>query len=117
MTDGFSMSERVSENVSEVTVIDLEGDLDTDAAYRLESGLSDIAVKDNLKLLLNFQKVRIMNSTAMGVLLSTGEEIRKHGGTMKFCCTPDTVREVLDLVGVSSLFEMFDDEKEAAESF
>ena len=117
MNDGFKMSERTSQNISEVVVVDLEGDLDTDAAYHLESGLSDIIVKNELKLLLNFEKVRTMNSTAMGVLLSTGEHLRKTGGALKFCCTPDTVRDVLDLVGVSSLFEMFDNEKEAAESF
>ena len=58
-----------------------------------------------------------MNSTAMGVLLSTAEEARKNGGMMKLAGLSEHVREVLDLVGVSSLFEIFTDETEAVKSF
>ena len=117
MKSGFSFSARMSDVVPAVTVADLVGDLDTEAAYQLESGLSDIISKDGIKLLLNFDKVRIMNSTAMGVLLSTAEDARKRNGTMKLCCLSEHVREVLDLVGVSGLFEIFDTEKEAIQSF
>ena len=117
MESGFSVSARESESVPGVTVADLMGDLDTEAAYKLESGLSDVTSKDGVKLLLNFSKVRIMNSTAMGVLLSTAEDARKRSGTMKLCSLSDSVREVLDLVGISSLFEIFATEEEAVQSF
>lgn len=117
MESGFSMSIRTSESVADITIADLVGDLDTEAAYQLESGLSDITGRDNAKLILNFGKVRIMNSTAMGVLLSAAEDARKRTGTMKLCALSEHVREVLDLVGVSGLFEIFDTEQEAVESF
>lgn len=117
MESSFSISIRMSEVVPDVAVADMAGDLDTEAAYRLESGLSDVVGKDGVKLILNFDKVRIMNSTAMGVLLSTAEDARKRSGTMKLCCLSEHVREVLDLVGVSGLFEIFDAEKEAVQSF
>lgn len=117
MKSGFNFSARMSEVVPNVAIADLTGDLDTEVAYQLESGLSDIISRDSVKLLLNFNKVRIMNSTAMGVLLSTAEDARKQNGTMKLCCLSEHVREVLDLVGVSSLFEIFDTEKEAVQSF
>ncbi len=117
MKSGFSFSARMSEVVPDVAIADLVGDLATEAAYQLESGLSDIISRDGVKLLLNFNKVRIMNSTAMGVLLSTAEDARKRSGTMKLCSLSEHVREVLDLVGVSGLFEIFDTEKEAVQSF
>ncbi len=117
MKSGFSISTRMSEGVPGVTIADLVGDLDTEAAYRLESGLFDIISSDGVKLLLNFDKVRIMNSTAMGVLLSTAEDVRKRAGTMKLCSLSEHVREVLDLVGVSGLFEIFATEEEAVQSF
>ena len=117
MESGFSISTRMSEGVPGVAIADLVGDLDTEAAYKLESGLSDVISADGIKLLLNFSEVRIMNSTAMGVLLSTAEDARKRSGTMKLCCLSEHVREVLDLVGVSGLFEIFDTEEEAVQSF
>lgn len=117
MESGFSISARTSEGVPGVTIADLTGDLDTEAAYQLESGISDIISRDGVKLLLNFGKVRIMNSTAMGVLLSAAEDARKRSGIMKLCNLSEHVREVLDLVGVSSLFEIFATEEEAVQSF
>ena len=117
MESGFNISIRMSSGVPGVAIADLTGDLDTEAAYQLESGLSDIIDKNDVKLILNFERVRIMNSTAMGVLLSTAEDARKRSGTMKLCSLSEHVREVLDLVGVSSLFEIFDTEKEAVKSF
>ena len=113
----FSISDRSSQETQGVVVADLSGDLDTEAAYELESSLSDIVSKDGVKVVLNFSKIRIMNSTAMGVLLSAAEEARKRGGIMKLCSLSDHVREVLDLVGVSSLFEIFSSETEAVSSF
>ncbi|MFC1671804.1 STAS domain-containing protein [Planctomycetota bacterium] len=117
METSFSISDRTSQEVPEIVVADLSGDLDTEAAYELESSLSDIVSQDGVKVVLNFSNIRIMNSTAMGVLLSAAEEARKRGGIMKLCSLSDHVREVLDLVGVSSLFEIFPSEAEAVSSF
>ena len=117
MEGGFDISTRVSQDVPGIPVADLTGDLDTEAAYELENQLSDIVAGEGVKIILNFTKVRIMNSTAMGVLLSTAEEVRKNSGIMKLCGLSEHVREVLDLVGVSSLFEIFPEEQDAADSF
>jgi anti-sigma B factor antagonist len=117
METSFSISDRPAKEVPGIVVADLSGDLDTEAAYELESSLSDIVSQEGVKVVLNFSKIRIMNSTAMGVLLSAAEEARKRGGTMKLCSLSDHVREVLDLVGVSSLFEIFPSEAEAVGSF
>lgn len=114
MTAAFSISTRKLEGVS---VADLVGELDTEAAYLLESGLSEATDQESVKLILNFKDVSIMNSTAMGVLLSAAEDARKRNGTMKLCGLSEHVREVLDLVGVSSLFEIFTTEEEAVRSF
>ncbi len=117
MESSFSFSTREATGSPGVVVADLGGDLDTEAAYELEASLSDLVSRGNIKLLLNFSGVRIMNSTAMGVLLSSAEEARRNGGVMKLCCLSDHVREVLDLVGVSSLFEIYQTEEEAVASF
>ena len=80
MDSGFDISTRISQDVPGITVADLTGDLDTEAAYELENQLSDIVAGEGVKIILNFSKVRIMNSTAMGVLLSTAEDVRKNSG-------------------------------------
>ena len=41
----FSISDRPSQETPEIVVADLSGDLDTEAAYELESSLSDIVSK------------------------------------------------------------------------
>lgn len=117
MSSAFSISTRTLDQAPDVVIADLGGDLDIEAAYELESNLSEIVSQEGIKILLNFANVRIMNSTAMGVLLSAGEDARKHSGTLKLCCLTDPVREVLDLVGVSSIFEIFSLENEAVKSF
>jgi anti-anti-sigma factor len=61
--------------------------------------------------------VPYVDSRGLEVLAELGDELNSSGQTLKLCGTNETIREVLDLTELSSLFEYYEDINAAVRSF
>jgi len=68
-------------------------------------------------VVLDCSKVRQMDRTAVHLLLGCLEEAIKRNGDVKLAAVSNSAREILELTGVSRLFEMFETNAEAMISF
>jgi anti-anti-sigma factor len=102
-----------------VIIFDLKGDL---ARFDADDITLHQAVKTQLEagqrnLLLNFEKVKFMDSFGVGQLLSSYVSTQNAGGKIKLEKVPPKILLIFQVTMIITLFEIFNDEEEAIKSF
>lgn len=69
------------------------------------------------KLLLNFCNVEFLSSAALGKLINMKKKVGGAGGKMKLCCIHPELKVVFKITRLDQVFEIFDEEQGALDSF
>jgi anti-sigma B factor antagonist len=102
---------------NEVKVVGFDGELDTNSAPEAESQLKQFMEQGVKKILLNFEKLDFISSSGLRILLATGQQLKGAGGQLKVCSLNETVQEVFDISGFSTLLDVFENEADALSGF
>jgi anti-sigma B factor antagonist len=98
-------------------ILDLEGDVIMGGgSAKLRETISDLIDKENGNILLNFQKVRYIDSSGTGEILSTFRKITENGGKLKLSNLSPKVEEVLTLSSILPILDVYEDEEGAINS-
>jgi anti-sigma B factor antagonist len=104
--------------LSEVQVVQIRG------ALRLGPGVDsfrqtveDAMAAGNTRLVINFAEVPMIDSSGIGILVKAMASAKQRGGGVRLVTPSKFVMQTLKLIGVLSLFQIFDDENAAVESF
>jgi len=68
-------------------------------------------------VLLNFREVRLMSSTMLAVLLKFARRVTAARGRLKLCCIAPDLAQVFKITRFDRLFEIYDEESTALDSF
>ena len=109
--------EMTNRSVDDVTVIQLEGKMNTATSSNADAHLSQLIANGSNKLLLNMGGVDYISSSGLRVILANGKKISTSGGKLAFCNLNPSVGEVFRISGFNSIFPVFDTEQEALASF
>lgn len=101
----------------DVQILDISGQLDAFTVSDLKNELKKLMDARASKIILNLSKISYANSTAIGAIVATAQQLRKRKGDLKVCGMSDDIRKVFDLVGASKILEIFKTEQEALKSF
>jgi len=111
----LNVSER---RAGDVTIIDLHGNIIMGGGSAgLRDTLLRLIAEGRRKILLNFAGVRYIDSSGIGELLSGSAALGREGGQLKLMKLSEKVEEVLTLTSLLSVFETYDDEAEALDSY
>lgn len=103
---------------SQVEVIRLRGQLRLgEAVDGVRAAIDEAVAAGNNKLVVNLAEVPSIDSSGIGLLVKAMASAKQRGGTLKLVNPSKFAIQVLRLVGVLNLFEVFDDENAAVESF
>ena len=104
-----------------------EGDVTVlDVAGKITIGVGDVAVRDAVhvalgggarSILLNLKGVTTIDSAGVGELVSAYTTVTNRGGKLKLLNLPPKVNDILQITQLITVFEVYDDEREAVESF
>ncbi len=101
-----------------VMILDLKGRLVVgEAASRLREEMLGLAAAGNNKVVLNLEGVDFIDSTGLGAMVICYTTLKKGGGALKLCHLAEREIELLVLTKLTSVFELFDDEQHAINSF
>ena len=103
--------------VDQVSVILFEGNLDTSTAPQAQEQIDQIIDGGSTKILINFESLNYISSAGRRVLLFTAKKLKAQSGEIKICGLNDTVQEVFDISGFSSILSVAPTEEEALGSF
>ena len=100
-----------------VSVVKITGRVDSATAPDVERALQDLIEADRHQVVLDLHDTEYMSSAGLRVLVSTLKAARKSGGDLKLAQLSGRVKEVLDLAGLTPVFNIYDDVVEAVGAF
>ena len=100
-----------------VTVLKPEGPLLEQDANTLKQRLVNLLNSSLGRFVLDMSAIPYLDSKGLEALVDVTEEMGKSGQALRLCSANKTVREVLELTDLASLFDHFEDANTAVRSF
>ena len=97
-----------SEQIGAVTVARLSGDLDTGTSSTAGDALTALLDDGAETLLVNLEDVGFVSSAGLRVLLAAAKRLSTK---LRVCGLNETVQEVFDISGFTSIFDVFESEQ------
>src|SRR5882724_6574105 len=105
------------EQIGDVTVVAInEEQLDAGNSDDFRQDLAPV-LKDCRKMVLDFERVRFVDSRGCGSILSCLKQLSANGGDLKLCGVTKYVRTVFDLIRLHKICEIVGSKDEAVGSF
>ncbi len=101
----------------DVNILGLTGRLDAYSAAEVEKKLDSVIESGCVKMVLNLEGLEYISSSGLRVFLSQLKKVRKQQGDIKLACMKPNIREVFDIAGFTQLFNIFENEDAANNSF
>ena len=89
-------------------VVSLSGRIDSTAAVEFEEQLIEIIDQGNNTMVVDFLNIQFISSAGLRVLLLAAKKVKPYGGKLHLCNMSKDVREVFDISGFSSIFDIHD---------
>jgi len=103
---------------SQAQVIRLRGDLKIgEAVDSFRQTLEELLEAGDCRLVVSIAEVPMIDSSGIGVLVRSLTTAKQRGGSLKLVNPSKLALQTLKIVGLVNLFEIFNDEGEAAQSF
>ncbi len=84
---------------------------------QLRQTVSDALNKGARKVLISLANVTSVDSSGIGALVSAYTSVSGRGGKLRLCSLPASVKNVLEVTQLNTVFETFDTEEAALASF
>ena len=102
---------------NDVKVLHCEGELDTQTSPDAQNQLKQLIEEGARKVLVNFEKLHYISSAGLRILLAAAKQLKTADGELRICDLNEVVKEVFDISGFSTIFNIFESESEALEGF
>ncbi len=101
-----------------VTIVTLSGDLvigDAEAVFK--KTVSRLLEEGKVQIVVDCTGLRYVDSSGLGALVRALTTSQHEGGGAKLLGVPSSLRKLLELTKLDSVFEMFEHRNEAVSSF
>ncbi len=102
---------------SGIKIIKIKTELSSYAASDLRKMLERLLEQKVDKIIVNLSQVNHINSTAVGALVGIAKRLRQNGGDLKICELADNLTRTFNLIGASSVIEIYESENSAIAAF
>jgi anti-sigma B factor antagonist len=101
-----------------IVILDLKGRITMgEEVTTFRERIALTANSDDPKVILNLQHVDYIDSTGLGAVVMGSTAVQKHGGTIKLLNLNRRNLELLVATKLAVIFEIFNDEQDAVNSF
>ena len=110
--------EIVERTVSDVTVLDLKGKMTLgEGDELLKDKINSLIHQGQKKLLLNLEGVPYIDSAGLGEIVRTYTTVSRQGGKLKLLNLTKRIEDLLSITKLLTVFDTFDSEAEAIQSY
>ena len=107
----------IERTLNDVTVLDLEGNLALEGNKQFRQRAAGVIDAGARKLIVNMARVKYMDSSGLGELISCYTTLQLVNGRIKLLHLSDRLQHLLVITKLNSVFETFDSEPSAVASF
>ena len=100
----------IERTLNDVIVLDLEGNLALESNAQFRKHVADIIDAGARKLVVNMARVKYMDSSGLGELISCSTTLQRVSGRIKLLHLSDRLHYMLGITKLTSAFETFDSE-------
>ena len=101
----------------EVTIVRVDGNLDTNTAPDAQAHFDGLADGGHTRIAVDFGTLNYISSAGLRILLATAKKLKGMGGQLRMFGLNDTVQEVFEISGFSTIFNLHGDEATAIAAF
>jgi anti-sigma B factor antagonist len=102
----------------DVSILDLSGSVRMgDGAIALRNAIRGLIEQGNKKILLNLAAVKNIDSSGIGELIANYTTLSRDGGQLKLLSLTEKIRDLLVITKLLTVFDSYDDEAEALNSY
>ena len=98
---------------TDAKIVEFVGDLDATNVENVLERIMALMNEGAIKLIADFEKLRYVNSTGLGILLHFSKIAKEKGGCFKIANVNEHVYEIIEIIGATTLLEIFDSVDEA----
>lgn len=103
---------------SGVVILDLQGKILTgDSITGIRVAINNLVKENETKVVLNFADVPYLDSTGLGEIVRSFTSIKKIDGLVKILNLTSRVKDLMTITKLITVFECFEDEEKAINSF
>ena len=111
----MTITERAS---GDVTILELDGRLVLyEGEADLKAVINDLVSRGQTKIILDLKNVTYIDSAGVGIIIAKYVSVRRAGGDVKLLNLTRRSTRVMTITRLLEVFETFDSEKEAVDSF
>ena len=88
------------------TVVSVRGEVDVATVPRLREQLIELVAQGETRLVVDLESVDFLDSTGLGVLIGALKRVRTVGGDLSLVCTHSRILKVLEITGLTRVFEV-----------
>jgi anti-sigma B factor antagonist len=108
----------VEGRVGDVTILRLAGRLELDDGdFVLRDHVNRLVEEGRVNVVMDMKDVTRVDSAGIGVLVGKYLSVKRRGGAIKLLRITERTRRLLHITRLDTVFEMFDDEAAAVQSF
>jgi|SRR4030095_13874461 anti-sigma B factor antagonist len=101
-----------------VNIVDLSGRITIgEGTIVLKEAVRNLLQRNEKKILLNLADVSYIDSSGIGELVSSFTTVGNQGGKLKLLSLTKKVHDLLSITKLLTVFEVFEDEAKAIQSF
>jgi anti-sigma B factor antagonist len=84
---------------------------------RIDKALENFIAKGKKKIVFDLGGITYLNSSGMGILLSSFSKVNDNGGVLKFANVTSKISGLFSNTKLNEIFEVYDTTEEAVNSF
>jgi anti-sigma B factor antagonist len=107
----------IEKNLGKIKILKVIGELDALVAPKLKEKITKTEEDDCKNFIIDFEQLEHINSLAMGILRGKLKAVKEVGGNIKLIKLNDHIKSIFEMIGLDEIFEIYETEEEAIESF
>ncbi len=84
---------------------------------RLRETIHDLLASGDCRMVIDLAEVAMLDSSGIGLLVKSLTNAKQAGGALKLLNPSKFAQQTLKMIGLLGLFEVFEDQEQAVESF
>jgi len=104
------------EKINDFCILKIEGRIDTTNFTNFEAEINLLFNSGEKNIIFNCSGLNYISSSGLRVFLITQKKSISLDGKLHICCLQPTIKEIFDISGFSSIFNIFDSQQEAIDA-
>jgi len=100
-----------------VAILDISGEIIGEARFELNKAIQEQVDANRAGIILNLEEVPMMDSVGLGMLIAAYTSLTKKQSKMVLLNVGRSIKYLLVITKLDQIFEKYDDEDEAVDSF